>query len=51
MAKKSFLSKITIDSYVSVAFVAISVLFLLIDFFITKGKIASFLSSPIMHLL
>ena len=47
MAKKSFLSKITIDSYVSVAFVAISVLFLLIDFFITKGKIASFLSSPI----
>jgi len=47
MAKKSFLSKITIDSYVSVAFVTISVLFLLIDSFVTKGKIASFLSSPI----
>ena len=47
MAKKKNSSKILIDSYVSIGFVTISLLLLLLDLFVVKGKISSFLASPI----
>ena len=48
MAKKNLSSKILIDSYVSIAFVAISLIILLCDLFLSKGKIAAFLASPVL---
>ena len=48
MAKKNLSSKILIDSYVSIAFVAISLIILLCDLFLSKGKIATFLASPVL---
>lgn len=48
MAKKNLSSKLLIDSYVSIAFVAISLIILLCDLFLSKGKIAAFLASPVL---
>lgn len=48
MAKKNLSSKLLIDSYVSIAFVAISLIILLFDLFLSKGKIAAFLASPVL---
>ena len=48
MAKKNLSSKILIDSYVSIAFVAISLIILLCDLFLSKCKIAAFLASPVL---
>jgi len=49
MAKKKKFSNILIDSYVSISFVGVSLLLVLLDFLVLKGKISSFLASPLIN--
>ena len=49
MAKKKKFSNILIDSYVSILFVGVSLLLVLLDFLVLKGKISSFLASPLIN--
>lgn len=49
MAKKKKFSNILIDSYVSISFVGVSLLLVLLDFLVLKGKISRFLASPLIN--